>query len=124
MKITDFKKGDEITRVEQDRKTGSVMFIGDKLVFVGILNGVIHLYAPQPIMTPIGKMPKGKVAIPAIAFEEGWELWKDPNTLYEGIEGIVKEEAKEFTLEKQLENAIKEENYELAAELEKKIKGE
>ncbi len=126
--IYEFKKGDVITRIipakpySEERigvfgKKGGVRdrsFIGDKLIFMGILNGQLYFqYTNSLELSLFGDKLKG---LALDIWDEGWELWQDPQTLL-GTNFIASKES----LEKQLEIALKNENYEEAEKLKKKI---
>ena len=127
MKIYEFKKGDEIVRVEPAKpysteriglfgqKEGGVRdrsYIGEKLIFVGIANGLI--YCKRTDSYALKVFGDDLLEIPLDFFDEGWEFYTDPSKLLGGFEDSK-------MIKKQIETAIKNEDYELAKKLKAKL---
>ena len=127
--IYEFDKKDIVVRVEPAKPIGESIFgvpnqgdrsyIGDRLEFMGILNGCIYLKRTDPVSLKIfgDKM----VELPLDIFSEGWDIWVNPLMLLEDdeVENIM---ASDKELRKQIDLALADENYELADRLSKKIK--
>ena len=119
--VYDFKKGDEVVRVEPSKPLGYSDFgdmpitdrsyIGQKLIFVGIANGCVYLKR-----TGIeAKIFEGDlVDLPLDIYDEGWDFYVDPQTL---VDDIIPLEA----LERALTLALEKEDYETAENLKKRI---
>ena len=84
MEITDFKKGDIITRTEPTIvRANSLLFghgieddytpVGKKYELVGIANGIIYCAVIDG--------EKDRVEFNLTKHKEGWERWIDPDTL-------------------------------------------
>ena len=118
--IYGFKKGDIITRLDPTLSEDGFKdfsLVGVKLKFLGIANACVYLSRPS---NPIFKILLGEdntqLKIPIALCEEGWSDYIEPSFLEE------REESNEFfILEKEIEKAIKEEDYFKAEELKKKM---
>ena len=128
--IYDFNKGDEIVRVvpAKEYSTGvrDRSYMGEKLIFVGIANGQIYFKRTDSFSISIfgDKLLNLSIDI----WDEGWDLFVDPNKFFEKELRKEKLERIELSLsndkivlEKQLKEAVKTENYELASEIKKKL---
>lgn len=146
--IKTFKKYDEVTRVEpakelQSNKTdllGSIFFgnfsgsgggdrsyIGSKLIFMGIANGCAYFKRneqPSWLTVDLDKLIELQLNI----YSEGWEFYFDPKKMLEDDYHYDGSNLKndintlnQTDIQTQIEKAIKEENYELAEELKKKL---
>ena len=116
--IYDFKKGDEIVRVQPAKHYSAVRvglfgqeedgvrdrsYIGEKMILVGIANGQIYL---QSVVDEL-------INLSLEFWDEGWDLFIDPKKLLEGFEPKMDNQI----IEEQIKNAIKNEDYELAEKL-------
>lgn len=72
MNIQNFKKGDKITRIEPTIGVGDRSYIGECLIFVGILNACIYYYSLNHTNLRNLKM---------IEWAEGWDYYKDPKEI-------------------------------------------
>lgn len=101
MKISEFKKGDIITRVKPTLSL-SYVGVGVKLEYVGNLNGCVYfkLDGYNALMYMIEDLVN----------DNHWEYYVDPYSLL-----------KEENLEEQISKALEEENYELAQMLKRKL---
>jgi hypothetical protein len=134
MKITEFKKGDIITRIESSiaifggglnflgmntSLSSDRSYMGEELKFLGIANNQIYFQSLDSLTNMI--FGKDKIFnLPIDAFEEGWDYFVDPKTFLEDnqpIESLSKEQ-----LQSQLQKALSEENYEKASDIEKQLK--
>jgi len=71
MHINQFKQGDIITRVEKSQ-TGDRSYIGDKLLFVEIVNGTIrYTYLEGPLQN-------NTYGVNLEDWSEGWEYYQEP----------------------------------------------
>lgn len=143
--IYNFKKGDYITRVIPGRPSSNGFdntyeFIGEKLKFVGILNGSIYLEKymgnlnevfsfifGQPKNSKDSKESKSTtiINIPLDLWEDGWAKFIDPNKEF-GLDSKTSiyssQESNEIeSLKIKLNNAIEEDEYEEAETVKKKI---
>jgi len=73
MHINQFKQGDIITRVEKSQ-TGDRSYIGDKLLFVEIVNGTIRCMQMTKNDTFKGRI----IDVPLCDWSEGWEKFQTP----------------------------------------------
>jgi|19_taG_2_1085344.scaffolds.fasta_scaffold00745_12 hypothetical protein len=122
--IYDFKKGDEVVRTQASKPVGyTVMnpeghrdrsYIGNKMIFVGIANGCIYL---QRTGIEAKMFPDKLVDLPLDLFDEGWDLYIDPEKLLEEVDSIIPMEA----LQRALHLALQKEDYEAAENLKKRI---
>ena len=121
--IYEFKKGDIVTRVEPAKPLGKSIlnpegqgdrsYQGDKLVFVGIVNGCIYLKRTDILELKI--FGDKLLEIPLDIFSDGWNYWVDPKT-------ITENDIPKHIIEEQLKKALDEENYEFADKLKKIFK--
>jgi hypothetical protein len=134
MKITEFKKGDIITRIESSiaifggglnflgmntSLSSDRSYMGEELKFLGIANNQIYFQSLDSLTNMI--FGKDKIFnLPIDAFEEGWDYFVDPRSFLEDnqpIESLSREQ-----LQSQLQKALSEENYEKASDIEKQLK--
>ena len=130
MNITEFKQDDIICRVEPISESVSLFnmftfqsetkdyndsYLGEKMTFIGIANGLIYLkkFYSEEIKTPENLM----TALELKKWFSGWNFYIDPHSPNEKDSSLNKDKLKE-----EFENAIKSENYELAAKLKSKLK--
>lgn len=114
--IFEFKKGDKITRIKPANGFGDRSYMGDELVLIGIANGQIYFKNNNRFMNNI----LGEEHISNVALElwsEGWIEYVDPKTLLEGQEDVISN----LSIEKQIEIAVENEDYELAERLKRKL---
>lgn len=81
-------------------------YIGVPFVFAGIANGCIYL---------LDTFQERKI-MPCDAFSTGWAYWRDPEQLYNGLTSFSIED-----LQKALQQAIQDEDYEVAEQLRRSI---
>lgn len=141
MNIRDFKKGEIITRVMPSKpySTGGdevpdYSFIGSKFVLLGILNGCIYVEKHNPsnifmsLIFGASGPTKSVLKLPVTLWEEGWEMYVDPTEEF-GLEEVIEfiedlvdnNKNKKTSLEEKLEEAIKNDDFEKAEEIKKKI---
>jgi len=121
--IYEFKNGDEVVRIEPAKELNNILgetirdrsYIGEKMIFVGIANGVIYLKPTEKVS--IFFSADGFIDLPLDMWDEGWDHWVDPETLL----GNVLDERQ---IKSKLSEAIADENYELANKLQKMLKNE
>jgi len=117
--IYEFKKGDEIVRVEnakpiQGNGIRDRSYVGEKMIFAGIANGVIYLKPTTTVSTFLVGKDK-LIDLPLDNWDEGWDYWVDPESLLNNV-------LDEKQINVKLSEAIAEENYELADKLQKMLK--
>ncbi len=114
--IFEFKKGDKITRIKPANGFGDRSYMGDELVLIGIANGQIYFKNNNRFMNNIlGEEHISNVALDL--WSEGWIEYVDPKTLLEGQEDVISN----LSIEKQIEIAVENEDYELAERLKRKL---
>ena len=128
MNIKDFKKGDVVTRVEAsdlfgidtNPLTGEIVerrdrsYIGDKMTFFGIANGVAYFHRHD--MFTVSLLGK-ESSLPLDKYSEGWEYWIDPQDIYEnGSQEVTSKLSKEQILA-QITKAVDAQDFERATEL-------
>ena len=127
MNIREFKKGDLIVRTQPAKslgpmvgmmgmvipKTGDRSYMGEKMEFVGIANGQIYINRTNEFEARMfGK--RRDLAIDL--WEDGWEIWVDPDTLMDGVSyEAPKMSAAEY--QAKIDIAIASEDYEEAERL-------
>jgi hypothetical protein len=116
MNIQQFNIGDEIVRVEPSECFGDRSYIGEKLTYKGILNGMIY-FTKDDIFVNFNL--NNRLSLPLDVWSNGWEKYVDPNTLYDDTLSIDKYTEEEIL--KQIKLAIECENYELAEILKNKL---
>ena len=84
--IYEFEKGDQITRLKPAKALwesmgGDRSYIGEKLIFQGIANGVIYLKRTNEIELKI--FGDKLIELPMDIFSENWAYYQDPTTLFE-----------------------------------------
>ena len=117
--IYEFKKGDEIVRVEnakpiQGNGIRDRSYVGEKMVFVGIANGVIYL-KPTTVISIFLAGKEKLMDLPLDNWDEGWDYWVDPENLLDNV-------LDNKQIKSKLAEAIAVENYELADKLQKMLK--
>lgn len=134
MNIHEFKKGEIITRTEpsaaifggfvniltgQDKPlTGDRSYMGDKLEFVGVANGMAYfkqLSSKWGFETNSNELR----SLELDAWSEGWEYYVNPETLLQ--ENMPIQEMSKQQLEKALQAALDKEDFEKAVELRDKL---
>ena len=116
--IYEFKQGDEIVRIEsakpiQGNGIRDRSYVGEKMMFHGIANGVIYLKPTERISIFFSN--SGFIDLPLDNWDEGWDYWVDPET-------ITENQMPKHVVEEQLKKALDEENYEFADKLKKIFK--
>jgi hypothetical protein len=124
MNISEFKKGDKVVRVEAaysytttnpltglpETRGGDRSYMGEKLTFIGIANGCAYFDREEDCsMSKI--LETTRVDLRLDWWSEGWEYWIDIDSVEDENHQI------KFNLKQEIENAIKNEDYELIAEL-------
>ena len=84
--IYEFEKGDQITRLKPAKAlwadmSGDRSYIGEKLIFQGIANGVIYLKRTNEIELKI--FGDKLIELPMDIFSDDWAYYQDPTTLFE-----------------------------------------
>ena len=128
--IYDFKKGDEIVRVQPAKPYSAVRiglsgqeegglrdtsYMGEKLILIGIANGQIYLQSDSDFRKAMFGYKLIDLSIDI--WDEGWDFFIDPKKLLKGFEPKIDKQ----TIEEQIKNAIKNEDYELAEKLKSKL---
>lgn len=119
--IYEFEKGDIIVRVEPAKSiSGGIgdgirdrSYVGEKMLFHGIANGVIYIKPTQKVSIFISN--EGLIDLPLDNWDEGWDYWVNP-------EDITENQIPKHIIEEQLKKALEEENYEFADKLKKRFK--
>ena len=123
--IYEFKKGDYVVRVVPakallggfNRSVRDRSYLGKKLIFIGIANGQIYLQRTDDRdVAFFGPM----LNLPLDIWDDGWELWIDPESLFDTGDVFIKE-GHYGDINERLKQAIDDEDYELANKLNKII---
>lgn len=114
--IYEFEKGDDIVRIQAAKpySDGGICdrsYMGEKLIFVGILNGQIYLQRTDSLSLAI--FGDKLLDLELDLWCDGWDLYVDPIKLLHGIESKLDDNI----INEQILTAISEENYELAERL-------
>lgn len=122
MKITNFKKGDIITRDKPAKpyspdKGGDRSYMGDKIRFIGVANGQIYFQMPDHFLFDSEKLFDLSMDI----WADGWVAYQDPMELF-GLNNQKELDLKAMSLEWQLTQALQNEDYELASKLRDQLK--
>ena len=113
--IYSFKRGDEVVRLQPSKGFGDRSYLGEKLTFIGCLNGSIYLEVePNSFMAQILK--KSQLVLPLDIWSDDWDYYIDPKELF-SKEPVVNLKY----LQSLLNKAIAEENFEEAERLKKQI---
>ena len=120
--IYDFKKGDTITRLKPITYADGerdFAFVGKAITFLGIANASIYLSKEADFFTSLftGK-EKFTIQLPLEICEDGWGDYIKPDFLEDADGPILDDEEK---IQEQIKKAIKEDNFEKADELKKKL---
>jgi len=124
--IYDFKKGDEIVRVQPAKPYSPGLYeteggfrdrsyMGTKLIFMGIANGQIYLQPTDSFSLHV--FGDKLIDLALDIWDEGWDLYIDPQKLFDGVEPSIGNSI----IEEQLKRAIANEDYELAEKLKLKL---
>lgn len=128
MKIYEFKIGDTITRVQPAKsigyttdmmtgvsylRPGDRSYMGKPLTFKGIANGMIYIKSNDPFDKILFEDSEKLSGVALDLYEDGWEYYVDPNSL--------DTEISTSDIEKSIEKAIEDEDYELAEKLKSKL---
>lgn len=85
--IYDFKKGDEIVRVQSAKPYSTGLrdrsYMGEKLIFIGIANGQIYCQRTDALSLKI--FGDKTLGLSLDLWDEGWDLFIDPKTLSYGL---------------------------------------
>ena len=129
MNIREFKKGDLIVRTQPAKslgpmvgmmgmaipRTGDRSYMGEKMEFVGIANGQIYINRTDEFEArTFGK----RRDLPVDLWEDGWEVWVDPDTLMDDVTYEVPKMS-DAEYQAKIDIAIATENYEEAERLKK-----
>jgi hypothetical protein len=119
--IYKFKKGDIITRLlpVKDSTNGSLDYslVGKKLIFLGIANASVYLTYENAnflLQLFIGKESQ-TLNYPLALVEAGWGFYVEPDFL------ITETINNEVTIQKQLDKAVENQEFEKAEELKRKL---
>lgn len=125
--IYEFAKGDEIVRVIPAKPYPSVIdgvepirdrsYIGEKMIFVGIANGVIYLRVTDK--HHVAMLGNRLRELPLDVWDDGWDNYFDPENLLNGIEHVQSESRSDLL--KRLQLAIDSEDYESAEIIRRKL---
>jgi hypothetical protein len=139
--ISEFKKGDLITRIRPSKPVpGSEDFgedirdrnyIGKPLVFLGIANGCIYVERQQKqneddtenmFMSLFGSLldKSGPINLPLDMWDEGWSYYVDPYNIGQTSKSYSSGDI--VKLRNDLKQALDNEDYELAEKIKKQIK--
>lgn len=123
--IYEFQKGDEIVRVCPAKEyspqrmgmfgiDGGIRdrsYIGQKLIFIGVLNGLI--YCKRTDKLSLLMFGDTLLELSLDIFDDGWDYYIDPSKLFDGF--VQKMDIR--TIEDKIKEAIDCEDYELAEKL-------
>lgn len=120
--INEFSPGDILTRIEPVAKVNNIMslfprveydssYIGEKFVFIGIVNGCIFLERENG----------DSLSIKFCDFENGWAFYIDPSTLFNNKPKSPYESMSDTALIQKLDIAIESEDYEEASRIKHEI---
>lgn len=120
MNISHFKKGDLVVITQASKSFGASKsvdrgYIGVKMTYLGIANGLIYLRIEQNV--GVDFIDNDNIReLPLDIWDDGWEYWVDPVTL-------INEEPKKSKAELQakIDMAIETENYEEAEKLKQEM---
>lgn len=82
--IYEFEPGDEIVRIIPAKPINNIRdrsYMGDKMIFVGIANGQIYLKRTNHLERRLFGDSLSNLSLDI--WDEGWDIWVDPLTLYE-----------------------------------------
>ena len=145
--ITEFIKGDIITRIEpveypEDSIYGKLkdpVYIGMKFELLGIANGCIYLKRSGEQPSILSAIFGDIIKLDLYSWKNGWDYYKEPDFLknlgnkLEGLKISFDEDKddydfsnmylnqEEIEIKREIDNAIKEEDYSRAALLNKKL---
>jgi len=94
MNIRNFKIGDCIYRTAPADQDGSYM--NEKMIFVGIKNGIIHLIKGEEERYSLGIGRLVEVGIKR-GWDENWELWESTEEMYDTAIEVLMEKRKQKT---------------------------
>jgi len=129
-----FKKGDEVVRIIPAKSLGDMIglmgetierggdrsYMGEKLIFQGIANG--QAYFKRTTEFELKMFGDKLLSLSLDIWDEGWAMWVNPETAFENGDTIVKSKTvSKKDIEKQLKEAIRVEDYELADKLQSKL---
>lgn len=80
--IHNFKKGDIITRIKPSKR-GDRSYMGDRLIFIGIVNEQIYYENTDGLASMIGSSSMSKLSLDE--WSEGWVSYVNPLTLLNKI---------------------------------------
>jgi len=143
MSIHSFKVGDLITRIEPSKpipgyveETRDRMYIGSPMKFLGVANGCVNLerYEKEenedniPSFGSFIKMVtgiSGPITLPIDIWDDGWSYYVDPYSLgdksSDKYQKSLNDVSDQRTLQKELKIALKNEEYEKAEKIRKKL---
>lgn len=115
--IHSFKRGDEVVRIKSSKGCGDRSYLGEKLTYVGCVNGNIYLEVePNSFMARI--LDKRQVVLPLDIWSEDWDYYINPTEVFSKEETINLK-----YLQQLLDRAVTEEDYDTAEKLKKQIEG-
>lgn len=113
--IYSFKRGDKVVRIKPSKGCGDRSYLGEKLTYVGCVNGNIYLEVePNSFMAQI--LDKRQLVLPLDIWSEDWDYYIDPAEAF-SKEGTVNLNYLQTLLDK----AVAEEDYDTAEKLRKQI---
>lgn len=117
--ISEFKKGDIITRVlpalPYRDGSGDRSYMGEEMIFIGIANGQIYLKSKCDYFYVSDRL----IDLAVDLWSDGWDNYVDPYTLLDGNEDFIK--GTSVSLQDQLDMAIENEDFMLAEKLRKQL---
>jgi len=122
--IYSFKKGDVITRIKPLSGDSGPLgdkdysLVGKKVTFLGIANASIYLSKPGDFLTTLllGK-ESITIQLPLELAEKGWSYYVEPDFIDSDSPILDDEE----TIKKEIQKAVKEDDYERANALKKRL---
>ena len=122
MKIFEFKKGDNITRVkpiiDPDGGFPDYSLVGKDLTFLGIANGTIYVSRELDFLSQLFMgIEKHTIQLPTDMWGEGWEFFVEPDFL-DNQSPLISEEEQ---IRAQIQKASDNQEFEKADMLKKKL---
>jgi len=111
--IIEIEKGSFITRVSPSDGYGDRSYIGDKLQFIGVANGMIYLKNLEESYIRMFREEK-LIKVAFDIWQNGWDYYTEPESLFTNLYD-------KYTLELKLKKALENEDYEEAQRIRKLI---
>jgi hypothetical protein len=119
--IYEFRKGDVVTRLKplvDDELGKDFSLVGASLTFLGIANACVYLSKKADFITKLFLGQEDiQIKLPLEICEQGWANYVEPDF----IDGISSEKSPKEELEREIEKAVKREDYVKADLLKKKL---